>query len=138
MAVEIDVVYEGDLRCVATHGPSRHTLPTDAPLDNGGRGAAFSPTDLVATALVTCMVTIMGMAAKRAGINMDGSRARVRKDMTTTGLRRIAQLTVTIAIPGGKTLSAQQRETLERAAATCPVKQSLHPDVKIVTEFSYQ
>jgi len=137
MAVEIDVTYEGDLRCVATHGPSKQTLPTDAPLDNGGRGAAFSPTDLVATGLVTCMLTIMGLAAKRAGINMDGTRAHVRKDMTTTGLRRIAQLTVTIAVPGGKTLSAQQQQTLEKAAATCPVKQSLHPEVKVVTEFSY-
>ena len=138
MAVEIDVVYEGDLRCVATHGPSKHTLPTDAPVDNGGRGAAFSPTDLVGTALASCMMTIMGMAAKRAGINMDGSRAHVRKDMTTTSPRRIAQLTVSITIPGGKSLSAEQRQKLERAADTCPVKQSLHPDVKIVSEFSYE
>ena len=138
MAVEIDVTYEGDLRCVATHGPSKHTLPTDAPLDNGGRGAAFSPTDLVATALVTCMLTIMGMAARRAGINMDGTRAHVTKEMTTTGLRRIAQLMVTIAVPGGKMLSAQQRATLEKAAGTCPVKQSLHPDVNVLVEFKYE
>ena len=138
MSVEIDVIYEGDLRCVSTHGPSKHTLPTDAPVDNGGRGAAFSPTDLVATALATCTVTIMGLAAKRAGIKMDGTRAHVTKEMTKTGQRSIAELKETIAIPGGKTLSLQQRSILEHAALSCPVKQSLHPDVNVIIEFSYE
>ena len=138
MAVEIDIVYEGDLRCVATHGPSRNTLPTDAPLDNGGRGTAFSPTDLVATGLATCIVTVMGLAAKRAGVNMDGTLAHVTKEMTKSGQRRIAQLKVTVTVAGGKMLSQEQRALLERAAHTCPVKQSLHPDVSIVIRILYE
>ncbi len=137
MAVEIDVVYEGDLRCVATHGPSGHTLPTDAPVDNGGRGAEFSPTDLVGTALATCILTIMGLAAKRAGISLDGTRAHVTKEMTKTGPRRIAGLKVNVAVAGGRCLSGEQRDLLERAANSCPVKQSLHPDVAILIDYSY-
>ncbi len=137
MAVEIDVVYPGDLRCEATHGPSKNTLSTDAPLDNGGRGAAFSPTDLVATALATCMLTIMGLGARRAGINIDGSRAHIVKEMTKSGPRRIEELRVTISLPEGLELSQEQRSILERAVHGCPVKQSLHPDVNVVIEFRY-
>ena len=137
MAVEIDVVYAGDLRCEATHGPSKNTLPTDAPLDNGGRGAAFSPTDLVAAALATCMLTIMGLGARRAGIDINGTRAHVTKEMTTSGLRRIAELKVRIALPAGLRLTQEQRTILERAAHSCPVKQSLHPDVNVSIDFAH-
>jgi putative redox protein len=136
MAVEIDVVYEGDLRCVATHGPSKDKLATDAPQDNGGRGAAFSPTDLIATSLATCILTIMGLAAKRAGIDIDGARAHVTKEMTRSGVRRIAELRVTVAIPRWNQLSPRDRGMLEGAAAACPVKQSLHPDVIVAVSFT--
>ena len=135
MAVEIDVVYSGGLRCEATHGPSKNSLPTDAPVDNGGRGAAFSPTDLVATALGTCMLTIMGLGARLAGIDIDGTRAHVVKEMTKTGLRRIEELRVTISLPSGLQLTQEQRAIMEKAVHSCPVKQSLHPDVKVVVEF---
>jgi putative redox protein len=137
MGVEVDIVYEGELRCVATHKPSRDKIATDAPVDNGGRGAAFSPTDLVGAALGTCIVTIMGQAAARVGMNVDGTRVHVTKEMTPTGLRRIAELRVKITVPGGATLSPSQRERLEIAADTCPVKKSLHPDVNVTIEFSY-
>ncbi len=137
MAVEIDVIYAGDLRCEATHRPSKNTLPTDAPVDNGGRGAAFSPTDLVATALGTCMLTIMGLGARRAGIDIDGARAHVTKEMTKSAPRRIAELRVKITLPNGRQLSQEQQGILEKAAHDCPVRQSLHPDVNVVVEFSY-
>ena len=137
MAVEMDIRYEGELRCAATHGPSRDTLTTDAPLDNGGKGAAFSPTDLVATALGTCMVTIMGLLAKRNGLDLDGTRVHVVKDMVSDRVRRIGTLAVTVTLPPGRTISAADREKLERAARTCPVRQSLHPDVNVRVEFVY-
>jgi putative redox protein len=137
VAVEMDIRYEGELRCSATHGPSRDTLTTDAPVDNGGKGAAFSPTDLVATALGTCMVTIMGLVAERGGLDLNGTRVRVVKDMASDPVRRIGALAVTVTLPPGRKFSAADREKLERAARTCPVKQSLHPDVNVRVEFVY-
>lgn len=137
MAVEVDVVYEGSLRCVATHGPSQDRITTDAPTDNGGRGAAFSPTDLVATALATCVGTVMGLAANRAGFGIDGTRLHVTKVMTQTGSRRIARLELAVSIPGGGNLAPEQRTRLESAAGQCPVKNSLHPDVEVTMKFSY-
>jgi putative redox protein len=138
MAVEMDIVYEGDLRCSATHGPSRTRLITDAPVDNGGQGRAFSPTDLIATGLATCVATIMGQAAKRKGFNIDGTRIHVSKEMTTAGLRRISRLQLEIEIPGGNTLSPEQRAVLETAADLCPVKKSLHPEVEIAIHYRYE
>jgi putative redox protein len=137
MGVEIDIGYQGELRCLATHGPSRATVTTDAPVDNGGKGAAFSPTDLVATALGSCMVTIMGLVAQRSGLNLDGTRIHVVKDMVADPVRRIGVLTVKITLPAGRSFSAEDRAKLERAAQTCPVKQSLHPDVAVNVEFVY-
>src|SRR5438094_10031833 len=81
MAVEIDIVYEGQLHCVATHGPSGATLPTDAPVDNHGKGESFSPTDLVAAALGTCVMTIMGVVAERHQPYPTGTRSHVHKEM---------------------------------------------------------
>ena len=89
MAVEINITYEGGLLCTATHGPSGTTLTTDAPVDNGGKGAVFSPTDLVATALGTCMATIMGLVAERNNLNIDGLQIQVIKEMTADPVRRI-------------------------------------------------
>jgi putative redox protein len=122
--------YEGQLRCQAVHDPSAAELLTDAPLDNQGRGEAFSPTDLVATALATCILTIMGITAERYGLAIEGSEARVEKTMTGTGVRRIEQLTVWISLPAG--LEAPQRDLLRRAGEGCPVKRSLEGAVSMV------
>ena len=137
MAVEINIAYEGGLHCSAIHGPSRQTLTTDAPVDNGGKGAAFSPTDLVATAMGTCMATIMGLVAQRNNLNIDGLQIQVIKEMTADPVLRIGSLKTRLVVPRGKALSATDRAKLEAAAKVCPVKQSLHPDVKTPVEFVY-
>lgn len=137
MGVEMDIVYTGDLACEATHGPSGATLTTDAPVDNGGRGAAFSPTDLVGTALGACLVTIMGLVARRDGLDINGTRIHVTKEMAAQPVRRIARLTAVITLPAGRAFSPEARAKLENAALHCPVKQSLHPDVEVVMEFVY-
>ena len=137
MSVEIDISYEGGLHCAAQHGPSKQTLSTDAPLDNGGKGASFSPTDLVATALGTCMATIMGLVAQRNNLDIAGLQIHVIKDMASDPVRRIASLTTRLVFPKGKNLSATDRAKLEAAAKACPVKQSLHPDVQLPIEFVY-
>ena len=137
MSVEIQITYQGALHCAATHGPSGQTLSTDAPVDNGGKGASFSPTDLVATALGSCMATIMGLVAQRHHLDLDGLKIQVVKDMTADPVRRIGSLTTRFVFPPGKPLSGEMRSRLEAAAQTCPVKQSLHPDVKTPVEFIY-
>jgi putative redox protein len=133
--VAIAVVYEGDLHCRATHGPSGTVIATDAPKDNQGKGEAFSPTDLVATAAATCMATIMGMVAKRDGLRLEGATVRVEKEMSAQPPRRIARLVIAFTMPAG--LSAAQRSKLEHAAHTCPVALSLHPDVALAVSFAY-
>jgi putative redox protein len=133
--VNIQVEYQGDLHCKATHGPSGAELSTDAPKDNQGRGESFSPTDLVATALGSCMLTIMGIAARTLDINIDGATAAVEKEMTATPPRRIQRLTVRIHVP--QAVSSEDREKLERAARACPVHRSLHPDVQMPIEFTW-
>jgi putative redox protein len=137
MAVEMDLVYQGNLHCQATHGPSGSSLITDAPVDNGGQGASFSPTDLVGTALGACMMTIMGIVAERDQLAIEGSTVHVVKEMIQQPVRRIGSLKVTITVAGGAQLSADQRTKLERAAKTCPVHQSLHPDIQTPIEFIY-
>ncbi len=139
MAVEIDLVYEGQLRCRATHGPSRTQLVTDAPVDNHGKGESFSPTDLVATALGACMATIMGIVADRNKLDIAGTRVHVVKEMIQDPARRIGTLRVTIRVPADKSarLSAEDRKKLEAAALHCPVHNSLHPDIQTPIEFSY-
>ncbi|MBM5821630.1 MAG: OsmC family protein [Cyanobacteria bacterium K_Offshore_surface_m2_011] len=115
--------YEGALRCAAEHAPSGSQLITDAPVDNQGKGEAFSPTDLVATALATCLLTVMGIVAEREGMALEGARVRVEKGMTSTGERRIALLEAWIDLPAG--LDDGQRQVLIRAGERCPVKVSL-------------
>ena len=133
--VNIQIEYQGDLHCKATHGPSGAELSTDAPKDNQGRGESFSPTDLVATALGTCMLTIMGIAARTLNIDITGATATVEKEMTAALPRRIQRLAVRIRVPHSP--SPADREKLERAAYTCPVHKSLHPDVQISIEFTW-
>ena len=133
--VNIQVEYQGDLHCKATHGPSGAALSTDAPKDNQGRGESFSPTDLVATALGSCMLTIMGIAARTLDTNIAGATAAVEKEMTATPPRKIKRLTVRIHVPHSP--SQAVKEKLERAAQACPVHKSLHPDVEIPIEFTW-
>src|SRR3954468_21119088 len=123
--VQIEVAYLGQLRCSAQHGPSGTTLMTDPPVDNKGRGESFSPTDLVATALGTCMLTLMGIRASEQGWLLDGTQLSVKKHMTQSGPRRIQTLDVSIRVPGGPRLSAEARGVLEHAAHTCPVRLSI-------------
>ena len=126
--VSIALEYQGDLHCKAVHGPSGMEMTTDAPKDNQGRGESFSPTDLVATALGSCMLTVMGIMARTLDVDMAGATATVEKEMSPPP-RRIARLAVTIHMPGG--VSEENRLKLERAAHTCPVHKSLHPDVEM-------
>ena len=133
--VRIDVVYEGGLRTRALHAPSGSALATDAPKDNEGRGEAFSPTDLVATALATCMLTTMGILARRKGIALEGARAAVEKHMVSDPLRRIGKLEVAFEMPAG--IVPADRLLLERAALTCPVHRSLDPKVEVPVSFRY-
>ncbi|GAB4152330.1 MAG: OsmC family protein [Planctomycetota bacterium] len=132
--VTIEAVYQGDLCCQAVHGPSGASLHTDAPRDNEGLGRYFSPTDLVATALGTCMLTILGIAARRRGLDLTGARVRVEKHMSSNP-RRIGKLVARIAMPGG--VAAEHRKALEQAAEACPVRASLHPDVELDLSFEY-
>lgn len=134
--VKIQIRYEGDLRCHATHGPSSVTLATDAPVDNQGRGESFSPTDLVATALGTCMLTIMGIVAKRHGWDLSGATVEVEKGMVATPVRRIGSLGVVIRVPAE--LDTKAQSALENAAHTCPVHKSLHPDIDAAIEFVWK
>lgn len=137
MAVEIDVIYEGQLHCKATHGPSGAELTTDAPVDNHGRGESFSPTDLVATALGTCLATIMGIVAERHHLDLAGTKIHVTKEMIPQPVRRIGALRVTISVANGANFSDTDRLKLENAARHCPVHQSLHPDIAMPIEFRY-
>jgi putative redox protein len=133
--VKIDAMYQGNLRCKATHEPSSATLLTDAPKDNQGNGEAFSPTDLVATALGTCMLTTMGIAARRLNFDLTGARVSVLKEMIASPTRRIGKLTVEIHAPANAT--ADQRRQLEAAARGCPVYQSTHPEVQMPITISW-
>jgi len=132
---QMEVNYLGALRCLARHTSSDAELMTDAPRDNHGLGSAFSPTDLLATALLTCMQTIMGITARTRGWNLDGMSGSVRKEMTNDGPRRIAQLTVDLHIPGA--WSPQDRAILEQAACSCPVAKSLSPEIEQRVFFNY-
>lgn len=133
--VRIDIEYKGDLRCQAEHEPSRQLLVTDAPKDNMGRGEAFSPTDLVATALGTCIATTMAIVARRDSLELAGFRVSVEKEMVSQPTRRIGALKVRLHMPSG--LTDVQRRKLEAAAHACPVHKSLHPETRVETEFLY-
>ena len=129
-----NIIYKGDLRTEATHIRSGQSIITDAPLDNQGKGEAFSPTDLVATALGTCMLTVMGIVAQRYGIDMIGTKANVEKVMGKDP-RRIAEVKINIKF--GNRIKPDDRVRLERAAHSCPVGNSLHSDLKEMVEFIY-
>ena len=131
--VRIQTEYQGDLHCTSVHTPSGTELATDAPVDNQGRGESFSPTDLTATSLGTCMLTTMGIVARTLNVDLTGATATVEKEMSSTPPRRINRLTVAIRVP--RTTSPENQQRLENAAHTCPVKKSLHPDIETPIEF---
>lgn len=133
--VEVTGTYEGDLRCRVRHGPSGAEFLTDAPLDNEGRGEAFSPTDLVGTAMGACILTIVGIEARRRGLDIAGSTFRVTKAMAADPHRRIARLATTITLPA--TLREPDRRALEAAARGCPVHRSLAEGVDAPVDFVY-
>lgn len=132
--VTITAEYLGDLHCRAVHQPSGAVLETDAPKDNQGKGEAFSPTDLCATSLLTCMATVMGIQARTLGYDLAGLKMEVRKEMTPPP-RRIARLEVDLNFP--RPADATTRERLQLTAEACPVRRSLHPDVVVQTNFRW-
>lgn len=138
--VDIDIIYEGDLHSSAAHRPSGSRLETDAPVDNLGRGQAFSPTDLVATGLGTCMATTMGIVARKKGYVIDGLRVHVKKIMTSTPPRRIARLETELSLPAalGNALGPEARAELEHTAHTCPVRLSLLDAIEVPVQFDWQ
>ncbi len=132
---ETQVIYEGDLRTRCIHGESRAEIFTDAPKDNQGEGRFFSPTDLVGVALGSCMITIMGIFAKRQGISLEGLSVRVEKEMESRPVRRIKKLTLHFSCPQNFDLEMQKR--LEKVALECPVHHSLHPELERECVFAW-
>jgi len=122
------VIYQGNLRTEATHLKSGNVIYTDAPIDNHGKGEAFSPTDLASTSLASCILTIMGIVANRHEINIEGSQADVEKIMTSDP-RRIGTINITITMPD-REYTSKQKKILEAAAHHCPVGLSLNKETK--------
>lgn len=130
-----EVVYKGELRTTAIHLKSGQQIITDAPTDNNGKGEAFSPTDLLATSLGCCMLTVMGIVAKRHNINMDGTKVEVLKVMADSP-RRVSEVHIEMLFPENN-YSQKEKELLEHTALACPVAKSLHPDIKQKTRFHF-
>lgn len=122
------VIYTSELRTEATHVRSGVTIITDAPPDNQGKGEAFSPTDLLATSLASCMMTIMGIAARNHGFSIDGTKARMQKIMASDP-RRVGEIHIELDLPPND-YTDRQKKIIEKIAFTCPVYLSLHPDLK--------
>ena len=122
-----NIVYQNNLRTESEHIASGEKIITDAPVDNNGKGEAFSPTDLVATALGSCMITIMAISANKYDIDVSGTNASVKKIMGSDP-RRISEISIDINM--NKNIEEKDRKRLERAALACPVHKSLHPDLE--------
>jgi uncharacterized OsmC-like protein len=131
-----EVIYVGDLSTEATHSRSQSKINTDAPVDNNGLGRTFSPTDLLATSLASCMLTIMGIRANESSLDIKGTRARLLKVMASDP-RRVSEIEVEITVVD-RGLSAAQKTVLEYAAKTCPVAQSLSNELKQTVSFRYE
>lgn len=129
------IEYLGSLRNEATHY-SGNKIITDAPVDNHGKGEAFSPTDLLCTSLATCMITIMGIEARKLGVDFEGIKADVKKHMAANP-RRVKKVEITLYMPASLEQSPE-REAIEKAGLHCPVALSLHPDLEQVITFQYQ
>lgn len=133
--VEITGLYEGEKHCRLTHGPSNSVIHTDAPKDNNGKGEAFSPTDLLAAAYGSCLMTVMAIYADKNNINLKGSTFKVVKNMRVSP-RQVESLEVELNLPAN--LTETQRSVLENVANTCPVKLSLNPEIKLPISFNYK
>lgn len=131
MAFKINAVYVGDDQVELTHENTGSKLVTDLPPDNGGNGRTFSPTDLAAASIASCVLTIMAKLAQRDGIKFEGASFEIEKHMQENP-RRIARLTGVITLPPG--LDAREKERLSAAVKACPVSRSLHPDIKLEFE----
>src|SRR2546430_14620214 len=134
--VKVSVKYTGDLHCHATDGPAESKIFTAAPTDNKGRGQAFSPPDLVATALATCMTTTMGIKAQELGVELRGMTVSVQKEMSNDAPRRIVALPNEIHIPLPP--DSPHRKALEQTALNCPVHKSLPPEINRPTKFFWE
>lgn len=132
----IETIYQGELRTIATHVYSGNQLITDAPLDNQGKAEAFSPTDLLSASLGSCMFTIMGIAAREHGFNIDGSTCSITKIMAAAP-RRVCEIQINFNFPD-QTYTEKQRDILERSARNCPVAKSLHPDLVQNISFNFK
>ena len=131
------VLYHGNLRTICTHLDSGSQIITDAPKDNQGNGEAFSPTDLMATSLASCMLNVMGIKAKEMNIDLKSTKAEVTKVMIVAP-RRIGAIHVTIHFPQTEGMADEKnRELLRRTAMTCPVYHSLHPEIEKIVEFIF-
>ena len=131
------VVYEGDLRTTCTHLRSSSSFETDAPTDNHGKGERFSPTDLMATSLATCMLTVMGIKANTMNIDLTGIKVNVEKIMKTEP-RRVGGINLTFDIPENlKGIEEKSKDILRHVAHTCPVAHSIHPDIKVHVEWNW-
>ena len=131
------ILYEGNLRCNALHLQSKSTIETDAPTDNRGKGERFSPTDLVCTALATCMVTTMAMKATDMGIELKDTIVDVKKHMSADP-RRISKIDVTVSFPKEIGVNEKDRIILQRVGDNCPVIKSLHPEIELEITYAWQ
>jgi putative redox protein len=130
------VVYTGELRTYCTHLQSTSTFETDAPVDNNGKGERFSPTDLLATSLASCMLTVMGIKARSMGFDLTDMKVEVQKNMKSDP-RRVGGIDLTFHIPDNlKGLSEKEITILKNTALTCPVQNSLHPDIVVNIEWN--
>ncbi|APU69309.1 putative stress-induced protein OsmC [Christiangramia flava JLT2011] len=134
MGITSKVIYQGNLRTESEHLQSGSKMITDAPVDNHGKGEAFSPTDTVANALATCMITVMGIKAESLGVDLVGTTAEVTKTMSSDP-RRISKIEVNVKFP--KSYAEKDTKILENTARTCPVLFSLHPDIEKLISFTY-
>ena len=130
--VRIDATYDGNLRCTATHGPSGNQLITDAPVDNKGKGESFSPTDLLATSMLTCIMTIVAIRADSKGIDVSSMSGSVEKTMAANP-RRVAKLEVVVSLPSDMTI--EERSWLITEGCNCPVCVSVSETMEVDVTF---
>jgi len=130
------ITYNGGLRTTSIHERSGNEIITDAPVDNKGKGEAFSPSDLLATSLGNCMLTIIGIAAQEHGFNIDGTTCEITKVMATDMPRRVSEIVVNFQFPANE-YTDKVKTIIERSAHTCPVAYSIHPDIAKTVTFNY-
>jgi uncharacterized OsmC-like protein len=131
------IIYKGQLRTEATHLQSGTVIETDAPTDNQGKGEKFSPTDLLATSLGNCMMTIMGIKARDMQVDLNDTKIDIAKIMKSDP-RRVSGINVEFHFPESLQLNEKQKAILENAALTCPVAKSIHPDIEMKVQFNWQ